>query len=113
MGGMGASIAQKVNGQYTFLFAVISLIVTLVMVIEFYRRRHSKLIVISVVVLMLTHPIWTVSAIGGDLGYGQRDLAFAWTAIVVSMLFVMYFRQSNRNLGNHVTCLSRPNASAE
>ncbi|QEG22218.1 hypothetical protein [Mariniblastus fucicola] len=95
-GENSAAIAQNVNGQYALLFAAIAFVVTLAMIVEYYRRRHSKRIVIAAGLLMLTHPIWTVSAISGDLGYGQRNLAFAWTTALVVLLFIMYFRQPSR-----------------
>ena len=112
-GEIGAAIAQKVNGQYALLFASISFVVTLAMTVEYYRRRHSKRIVIAAGLLMLTHPIWTVSAIGGDLGYGQRNLAFAWTAALVVLLFIMYFRQPGHyNSRPPAVRVPKPNANA-
>jgi 4-hydroxybenzoate polyprenyltransferase len=112
-GGMGAAIAQKINGQYAFLFAAIAFVVTLAMLFEYYRHRHSKWTVFFAALLTLTHPIWTVSATSGDLGYGQRDLAFIWTAVVVVLFFAMYFRQPNRyNSETSVSRRSQQNVSA-
>ena len=93
---MGAAIAQSINGQYTFMFAAIAFVVTIAMLYEYRRHRHSKRIVFFATLLTLTHPILTVSAISGDLGYGQRDLAFVWTTAVVALFLVMYFRQPGR-----------------
>lgn len=87
----GAAIAQHVNGQYAFLFAAIAFVLMLAMLFEYYRHRQSKFIVIAATILTLTHPIWTVSAARGDLGYVQRNLAFVWTAIVALLFLGMHF----------------------
>ena len=89
----GAAIAQRINCQYTFLFAAIALVVTLAMLLEYYRYKHSRRIIFITTLFTLTHPIWTVSATRSDLSYAQRDQAFIWTAIVIALFLAMYFRQ--------------------
>ena len=112
-GSMGAAVAQEVNGQYSFLCAIIAGVVTLAMLLDYHRHKNSGRIVIAAVAMTLTHPIWTVSAIGGDLGHMQRDVSIICTAIIVTLFFVMYYRQAIRHGDQkhaHSDAGSNPNA---
>lgn len=92
---LGASVAQRINGQYSFLYAVISFVVTGWMLFDYYRNRKCRLLVIIATCLTLIHPIWTVNPIGGDLGTEQRTLSLIWTLIVFGLMFAMYFSKEN------------------
>jgi len=87
---IGAGVAQTTNGQYSFLCASIAAVITLTILFNYHRIRKHGRITVAAVILMLFHPIWTVSAIGGDLGYAQRFYATIVTVVIAAMMILMF-----------------------
>jgi len=92
---IGAGVTQTINGQYSFLCVSIAVVMTLAILINYRRNRKHGKITVAAFMLMLFHPIWTVSAIGGDLGYAQRYYATLVTGMIAALMVLMFYLDQN------------------
>ena len=90
-----AGFAQSLNVRHSGLCALIAIVITVSMLMSYYRNKCSPRIVIAAVCLTLLHPAWTVSATRGDLGNSQRLYSIISTAMIGGLMLAMYLSEEN------------------
>jgi hypothetical protein len=82
--GAGETIARNIAIGYTHA-AIDGGLLALSLGLWWFVSRQRVFPAICAA-LVLLHPAWTVSAIGGDCGYLKRDLSWVFTGIAVLSL---------------------------
>lgn len=77
--GAGAAIARSIEIGYTHAGVLAGLLMVSVAVFARGPRRWDVPVVL--LVLLLLHPAWTISAISGDCGFFKRDASRVVTGL--------------------------------